>query len=224
MAGLPSDYRLSLSKIIQIVSLIIGGERDYYILALIYGLGVSLLSLALPISVQMFINTVASTGLILPLTVLSLTLFGLLLFSGLLSAIRIHLMEIFARRFYARMTSEIALRSIYAANPFFHDLGKGALFNRYFDIVTVQKAVPYLLIGGFTVLLQTVTGFALVSLYHPFFLAFVIAFILLVWAIFASWTPSAARSSIALSHSNTQRRRGLRALLMSPVVKAPLLS
>ena len=71
MAGLPSDYRLSLSKIIQIVSLIIGGERDYYILALIYGLGVSLLSLALPISVQMLINTVASTGLILPLTVLS---------------------------------------------------------------------------------------------------------------------------------------------------------
>ncbi|MCA8894371.1 MAG: ABC transporter ATP-binding protein [Amphiplicatus sp.] len=201
MAGLPSDYRLSLAKIIQIVSLIIGGERDYYILALIYGLGVSLLSLALPISVQMLINTVASTGLILPLTVLSLTLFGLLLFSGLLSAMRIHLMEIFARRFYARMTSEIALRSIYAANPFFHDLGKGALFNRYFDIVTVQKAVPYLLIGGFTVLLQTVTGFALVSLYHPFFLAFVIAFILLVWAIFASWTPSAARSSIALSHS-----------------------
>lgn len=35
------------------------------------------------------------------------------------------------------MVSEIALRSIYALNPFFDDNSKGPLFNRYFDIIIV---------------------------------------------------------------------------------------
>jgi len=41
--------------------------------------------------------------------------------SGLLNALRIHLMEIFGRRFYARLVSEISLITIYAQNPFFGD-------------------------------------------------------------------------------------------------------
>ena len=63
-------------------------------------------------------------------------------------------MDLFSRRFYARMVSEIALRSVYSLNPFFEDFNKGALFNRYFDILIVHKTVPYLLVGGFTTVLQ----------------------------------------------------------------------
>ena len=215
MAGAGPDRRLRLPDILNLLGDILGPERQFFYLAGIYGIGVSILSLALPISVQMLINTVANTGLALPLAVLSLTLFALLLASGLLNALRIHLMEIFARRFYARMSSEIALRSIYAANPFFQDLNRGALFNRYFDIVTVQKAVPYLMIGGFTVILQTVTGFVLVSLYHPFFLGFVLIFTLVIWAIWSFWAPGAARSAIALSHEKHEAAAWLEGIAAS---------
>lgn len=193
--------RLSMSQLFRMFLRILGPERNFYLLAIIYGIGISLLSLATPISVQMLINTVANTGLTLPLIVLSATLFGLLLVSGLLNAMRIHLMEIFARRFYARMVAEITLRSIYAQNPFFNDTSRGALFNRYFDIVGVQKAIPVLFIGGFTVILQAGVGFVLVSLYHPTFLIFNLVLVGLIWLIWAVLGRSAIRSAISLSHA-----------------------
>ncbi|MEZ5921942.1 MAG: ABC transporter transmembrane domain-containing protein, partial [Parvularculaceae bacterium] len=196
-----SDHRPPLTRVFAWIFQILAPEREFYILAAIYGAGISLLSLALPISVQMLINTVANTGLVTPLAVLSLVLFGLLLISGLLNALRIHLMEIFGRRFYARMTSEIALRAVYATDPYFLDVGKGPLFNRYFDMVVVQKAVPDLLIGGFTVVLQALVGFLLVSLYHPLFFAFNLVFIGLIWLVFVLWGGGAVRSAVALSHA-----------------------
>ncbi len=108
----------SLGRLLHFVVRILGPEKNFYCLAIIYGIGIGILSLATPVSVQMLIDTVANTALTVPLAVLSLTLFGLLLVAVLLNALRIHLMDLFARRFYARMVSEIALRSIYAENPF----------------------------------------------------------------------------------------------------------
>jgi putative ABC transport system ATP-binding protein len=148
----------------------------------------------------MLINTVANTGLTLSLVVLSVTLFVLLFLSGLLNALRIHLMDLFQRRFYARMVSEIALRSIYALNPFFQDLRMSTLFNRYFDIVIVQKNLPNILIGGFTIMLQAVVGFVLVSLYHPLFLVFNLVVVAVIWLIWLIWGKRAMFSAVQVSH------------------------
>lgn len=191
---------VSVGEVFSYFGSILGAERKYYMLALIYGVGISGLSLGLPISVQMLVNTIAHTGLAAPLVMLSLTLFGLLLIAGLLNALRIHLMDLFERRFYSRMVSEIALRSVYALNPFFQDYNRGTLFNRYFDIIIVQKNVPNLLVGGFTLVLQMAFGFILVSLYHPLFLAFTLVVILLIWFIWLAWGGRAIRSAVEVSH------------------------
>lgn len=190
----------SIGQLFRYFLQILAPERKYYVLAIIYGLGISVLSLATPVSVQMLINTIANTGLTAPLVMLSVTLFVLLLFAGLLNALRIHLMDLFARRFYARMVSEIALRAIYALNPFFDDNSKGPLFNRYFDIVIVVKSVPNLLVGGFTILLQAGVGFVLVSLYHPLFLVFNLVVILLIWVVWLVWGRRAIHSAVDLSN------------------------
>ena len=212
--SIPSE-QLTLGKMFSLFAMILKPERDFYYLALIYGVGISLLSLATPISVQMLINTVANTGLATPLFVLAATLFGLLLISGLLNALRLHLMEIFGRRFYARMVSEIALRSLYAQNPFFTDDGRAPLFNRYFDIIIVQKTIPVLLIGGFTVILQAAVGVILVSLYHPLFLAFNMVVILLIWIVWFVWGREAVRAAIDLSHKKHQAAAWLEGLAAS---------
>ncbi len=190
----------SLGELYRFFFTILRPERGFYWLAVVYGIGISLLSLATPVSVQMLINTVANTGLTTPLVVLSLSLFVLLLAAGGLQALRIHLMDLFARRFYARMVSEIALRAIYAVNPFFEDNGKGALFNRYFDLVIVQKRLPVLFVGGFAIVLQTVVGFALVSFYHPYLFAFNVLIIVLLWLNWAIWGKGAIRSALEVSH------------------------
>lgn len=200
MADQALTKEISVGEIFSFFGSILGPERKYYVLALIYGIGISGLSLALPISVQMLVNTIANTALTAPLVVLSLTLFGLLIVAGLLNALRIHLMDLFERRFYARMVSEIALRSVYALNPFFQDYNKGTLFNRYFDILIVQKNVPNLLVGGFSIVLQMAFGFILVSMYHPLFLAFNLVVILFIWLVWLLWGGRAIRSAVEVSH------------------------
>lgn len=190
----------SLTSLSRFFFGLLAPERSYYALAIVYGVGISLLSLATPVSVQMLINTVANIGLTTPLVVLSLTLFFLLLLAGGLNALRIYIMDVFGRRFYARMVSEIALRTIYARNPYFDDRGKSALFNRYFDIIIIMKMVPNLLVGGFTIFLQTVVGFLLVSSYHPMLLAFNTCIALLIWAVWVIWGRLGIRSAVELSH------------------------
>lgn len=170
-------------------------------MAIVYGIGISLLSLATPISVQFLVNTVANTAMTAPLVMLSLTLFGLLIIFGLLYALRIHLMELFGRHFYARMVAEISLLSVYAQDPFFSDRKASALFNRYFDIIIVMKAIPVLFIGGFSVVLQVGVGFVLVSLYHPLFLVFTLVMSGLIWLIWLVWGARAVRTGIDLSHA-----------------------
>lgn len=201
MADKALAKKATVAEIFSFFGLILGPERNYFLLAVVYGVGISGLSLALPISVQMLVNTVANTGLRTPLFVLAGTLFVLLLAAGLLYLLRVHLMDLFQRRFYARMVSEIALRSIYAINPFFQDRNMGSLFNRYFDIIIVQKAVPDLLIGGFTIVLQAAFGFILVSMYHPLFLAFNLVVVLLIWLIWIIWGGRAIRSAVQVSHT-----------------------
>ncbi|MEE4201967.1 ABC transporter transmembrane domain-containing protein [Erythrobacter sp.] len=170
-------------------------------MAAAYGIGLSLLSLATPLSVQMLVNTVANTAMTAPLVVLSLTLFGLLILYGLLYALRVHLMELFARRFYARMVAEISLLSVYAQDPFFADRKSSALFNRYFDVIIVQTSVPILFISFFSVVLQVAVGFVLVSLYHPLFLVFTLVMSGLIWIIWLIWGARAIRTGIDLSHA-----------------------
>lgn len=203
MAGEGQSYgsQISLVKFFRVFFDILKPEANFYWLAAVYGVGISLLSLATPISVQMLINTIANTAMRAPLVMLSLTLFGLLLISSLLYALRIHLMEIFARRFYARMVAEISLLSVYAQDPFFSDVKKSSLFNRYFDVIYVQSLVPNLFIGGFTVLLQIAVGFVLVSLYHPYFLGFTLIMIALVWVIWLTWGSRALRTAVDVSHA-----------------------
>lgn len=203
MAGEGQSYgaKISLVKFFRIFFDILKPEANFYWLAAVYGIGISLLSLATPISVQMLINTIANTAMRAPLVMLALTLFGLLFISSMLYALRVHLMEIFARRFYARMVAEISLISVYAQNPFFGDVKKSPLFNRYFDVVYVQTAIPILFIGGFTTLLQIAVGFVLVSLYHPYFLGFTLVMIALIWLVWLAWGARALRTGIDVSHA-----------------------
>lgn len=175
---------------------IIGPDRNFFVLAMVYGLGIGLLSLATPISVQVLINSIGNTGLLAPLLTLSGVLLVLLLLWAAMSAFREYLMEIFRRRFVARLAAEITVRVVHAANPFFQDDRRSDLINRYFELMTVQKAIPALFVGGFAILLQAGVGIVLTSFYHPFFLLFNLLFLLLLWVIWRIWSRGATRTSI----------------------------
>lgn len=178
----------------------LGPDRPFLTMALIYGAAIGLLSLATPISVQMLINSVANTALPAPLFTLAGVLLALLLLWAFLGAMRIYVMEMFRRRVFARIVAEITLQAVHAQNPFFQDDRRGDLFNRFFEVMNVQKAIPSLLVGGFSIFFQAMVGFIVTSFYHPVFLGFNLAFIFTVWLIWKLWARRAMESGIALSH------------------------
>jgi putative ABC transport system ATP-binding protein len=195
-AAMADLHALRLRDVFTWAGPIIGPDRNFFTLAIIYGIGIGLLSLATPISVQVLINSIGNTGLLPPLLTLSAVLLGLLLLWALLSAFRTYLMEIFRRRFVARLAAEITLRVVHAENPFFQDDRRSDLLNRYFELMTIHKSIPALYIGGFAILLQGVIGLVVTSFYHPFFLLFNLLFGLLLWIIWLVFSRSAMRTAI----------------------------
>lgn len=162
-------------------------EMSFYFISIIYGIGVSILTLAIPISVQSLVNTVNFGVLTQPLIVLSIILLSLLVFSGLLNAFQAYTIELFQRRFYARTSADIANKLVEADAYKLKQQNAMELVNRYFDVMTVQKSVTTLLMGGVSVILQTIVGLLLLAFYHPYFLVFDIVllfFIWLVWSLF----------------------------------------
>ncbi|HEX8383242.1 MAG TPA: ABC transporter ATP-binding protein [Sphingomonas sp.] len=205
MAGTRIGFREAAGWLSEIV----GPDAGYVRLGIVYTVAISLLSLATPISVQLLINSVASTALPAPLWTLAGMLFALLLMVVALSAFRVHLMAVFERRVFARVVAEITIRAVHAQNPFFADAGRGDLFNRYFDLGVVQKAVPSLVIGAFTIVLQGAVGLAVTSFYHPFFLAFNAVLLTALLAVWLVWRRGAITSAVALSHAKHDTARWL---------------
>ncbi len=191
---------------------ILGPERSFYFQAVLYGAGIGVLSLTVPLCVQILVGTVANTAQTQQVVVLGVVLVGLLALSGILVGLQTYVMELFERRFFCRITSDIVIRNIYAQYSFFESVNREEVVNRYFEIMTVQKNVPKLFIGGAALVLQTVVGFIVVSAYHPLFLVFNTVLAVLVLLVLRVWGPGAVRTVVALSQAKYAMARQLEEL------------
>jgi len=167
---------------------ILAGERDFFTTTIIYGLAIAILSLALPISVQLLINSVAFTAMLQPIIVVAIVLMILLSFSSILIALQFYVCELFQRKFFAKMSYEITKHIINSKHEDFEESNRTEFINRFFDVITVQKTIPKIFIKTFTLLLQSFAGLALVAFYHPMLLVFSILIIIAVIAIWKGFS------------------------------------
>lgn len=207
---------ISLSRLRDLFITILGPEKSFYKLALLYSVAISLFTLAVPFSVQILITTLTNTAMQRPVIVLSVMLFIILALYGMLVALQHHLLERFKCRFYARVVGEIAWRNTHAD---ISDIDRRDLANRYFEIMTVQHKLPILITNGFALVLQSVVGLVLVSFYHPAFLVFNIVFLLFVYSIWKLYAPSATRKALQLSKQKYQVATWLEHLAANPPQK-----
>lgn len=199
----------------ELFALVLRPERRFYWLMFIYGVAISALTLSIPLSVQVLISTVANAALVRQVVVLGLILSGLLCLSGLFTAIQYYLMELFERRFFSRVIGEVTLRLVYARLGHMQAINRDELVNRYFDVMTVHKSLPPLLTGALATVLQTAVGFAVTSFYHPFFLVFNLAVVVLAWLVFRAFDSGAAQSAHVLSERKYDAARWLEGLARS---------
>jgi putative ABC transport system ATP-binding protein len=171
-------------------------KDSYFIkIAAIYGVVISLLSLAIPLSVQLLINSVSYTAMMQPVFFLGITLFLFLGFWAFLNATRFYVTEIFQRKFFSRMAAEVGLSLLDAEYKTFEESNQTEMVNRFFEAINIQKTIPKLLTKTFAVILQAVAGLLLVTFYHPIFLVFSLLIILCVWMIWSSYYKESLKSS-----------------------------
>lgn len=172
-------------------------ERSFYRTCFAYGTAVSLLSLAVPVAVQMVINTVANTAQELSLLIVCSLVVGMLSLASILYALQVYTMELFRRRFFARNVAEFTVLLTDCKPNAPTRLDGNEMVKRFFEIMTAQSAIPNLVISSFALGLQTIMGLVLVAFYHPFILAFNLVFVtacLVVWRLWHRQALDAARS------------------------------
>ena len=191
---------------------ILNPESGFYKVVLIYSFAISLLTLAVPISLQLLVDTVANIALVRAVGLIALLLFVLLFLSGVMYALRAYAMELFSRKLYARISSEIALTAMLSESHYFERNHESDLFNRYFDILTLKKNIPTILTNGFTLILQMIIGFIVVSFYHFYFFIFSIGLVLLIWLVWIIWGWRSINTSFRLSEAKYQTAAWLQSL------------
>lgn len=162
-------------------------EFPFIKVILVNTLAMSLLGLAIPLSIQSVINTITSRTMFQPLVMLCMILMFILSFSGLLQAIQTYTVEILKRRIFVRFGLVISERMTHYKDELFRKENSPALINRYFDTLIMQSAMVTFFVDGFGFLVMFFIGFGLLIFYHPLFLIFAIAmagFLLANWMIF----------------------------------------
>jgi putative ABC transport system ATP-binding protein len=194
MASNEKKYDLSYT-LSRIFALFEGDWKDITVIV-IYAAAVGLASLAVPIAAKSLVNTVAFGTLMQPLVVLTSLVFGVLAFSGVMRTLQLYVVEILQRRILVRLALSLAHRIPRVNYETFRSTWGRDYILRFLEAFATQKTVKLLLLDGIAVLFQTVMGVILLGFYHPFFLAFSLALILLVFIFIFSLGRGGIKTSL----------------------------
>jgi ABC-type bacteriocin/lantibiotic exporter with double-glycine peptidase domain len=167
----------------DLVGNLLRAESKEIAVVLTYGLGVGILSLAVPIGVQALVNNVTFGSLSQPLLFLVIAVFGGLAVAAIFRTIQVIVVEKIQVRFFAYTSLELSARLPRVRIDRLAGARFPELVNRFFDVLTVQKTISSLLIEGFALILQTLIGLVLLGFYHPVLLAFDFLLVLAMVAI-----------------------------------------
>lgn len=160
-----------------------------------------LLSLAVPVAVQQLVTTIAFGALLQPVVVLAALLGGVLVFGAVLRALQTYVVEIIQRRLFVRVVADLATRLPRVRSDAFDRQPGPELVNRFFDVMTLQKASAGLLLDGLALALQTAIGLLILAFYHPMLLGFDVVLLGCIALIVFSPMRRAIHSAIAESRA-----------------------
>jgi putative ABC transport system ATP-binding protein len=170
-------------------------------MVVLFALVAGVLSLASPLAVESLVNVVSWGTQFQPLIILGLMLLTCLAIAGVLNVLQTVVVEIIQRRQFVRIASDLAHRFPRANHEYLRGEYPRELANRFFDIMTIQKATAVLLLDGVSIVLTTVLGMIVLAFYHPFLLGFdivlVIAMVSIIWVLGRGGIRTSIEESIA---------------------------
>lgn len=191
--GGPSPFQRLLSLLVP--------ERRDIALVLLFAVGVGVLNLAVPITAAAVVNNVAFAIVMQPLLALCVALFTCLALSGMLRGYKHYLVEIIQQRLFVRVVADLAYRLPRVGLKAFDQQHGPELVNRFFDVLTVQKASAALLLDGVALALQTLVGLLVLAVYHQYLFGFdlllIAGLVFIVWGLGHGAVRTAIRESRA---------------------------
>jgi ABC-type bacteriocin/lantibiotic exporter with double-glycine peptidase domain len=174
-------------------------ERKDIVNIYIYAIVVGIMSLSLPLGIQAIIGLV-SGGLAFSsvYVLIGVVIIGVII-SGVMQIYQLTLVEILQRRVFTKAAFEFTYRIPRVKSESLLGSYAPELMNRFFDVINVQKALPKVLIDMTAAVIQIIFGIILLSLYHPYFIAFGFLTISIVVIVIYYNAPKGMETSLAES-------------------------
>lgn len=192
------DSKKELTPVRRLLNLLTTEKKDIAYVY-IYAITVGIISLSLPLGTQAIVSFISGGLWINSVYLLiGLVIVGIVLTGGL-QIMQISMVEILQRRVFTKASLEFAYRIPRICSESLFRYYTPELMNRFFDIMTIQKGLPKLLIDLSTAILQILFGLLLLTFYHPFFIFFGLVLVTLLVLIFYFTGPKGLSSSIVES-------------------------
>ena len=187
-----------LSPVKRLLRLLTTEKKDIaYIL--LYSIIIGLVSLILPLGLQTTVELISGGVFFSSVYILiGLVVVGVMITGGL-QIVQISLVEHLQRRVFTKAAFEFAFRIPRISMEALMKNYAPELVNRFFDVITIQKGLPKLLIDLSSGAIQIFFGLLLLSLYHPFFVFFSLFLLLVLTLIFYATGRRGLDSSLSES-------------------------
>ncbi len=171
-------------------------EKKEILYILFYSLVIGVISLVLPLGIQTTVELISGGVFFSSVYVLiAIVIVGVLIGGGL-QIVQFSMVEHIQRKIFTKASFEFAFRIPRLKAEAILENYAPELVNRFFDVITIQKGLPKLLIDLASGIMQIFFGLLLLSLYHPFFVFFSIGMVLILFIIFYFTIPKGLHSSI----------------------------
>ncbi len=193
------ESRYGITPFKRLLRLLQVDRQEIYSIYL-YAIFNGVVTLSLPLGIQAIINLISAGRTSSSWILLVIVVIGGVAITGVLQIMQVTLSENIKRKIFTRSAFEFAYR---VPRMRLEDLSRThtpELVNRFFDTLTVQKGISKILIDFSSASLQIIFGLILLSLYHPFFIIYSMALVLIVYLIFRFTTPQGIRTSLSESH------------------------
>ncbi|GAB5565735.1 MAG: ATP-binding cassette domain-containing protein [Winogradskyella sp.] len=159
-------------------------ERKDITQVLYYAVFSGLIALTLPLGIQAIINLIQGAQVSTSWIVLVILVTLGVAFVGILQLMQMRIIETIQQRIFMRASFEFIYRFPKIKMNELENYYPPELANRFFDVLNIQKGLAKLLLDVPAATLQIVFALILLSLYHPFFIAFGILLVVLIYIVF----------------------------------------
>lgn len=192
-ATLEENEKLTPFK--RLLGLLSEEKKDIFYI-FVYAVIIGLVGLALPLGLNATVELVSGGVVFTSIYLLITFVIVATLAAGALQVMQVTILEYVQRRIFTKAALEFTFRIPRIRVESILNQYAPELINRFFDVLTVQKGLPKLLIDLVTAAVQIFFGLLLLSFYHPFFVFFGLALILVLFVIFYYTGPRGLRTSI----------------------------